>query len=441
MEPLVAIVGRPNTGKSTFFNKIVGKRISIVDDIPGVTRDRIYAEAEWVGNHFTIVDTGGIDFDKNDEFAKHIIKQVDIAIELSDVILFFVDGKEGLVATDFVVADKLRKSKKEVILVVNKLDNFNIEATYDFYQLGLGDPIPVSAEQSKGLGDLLDIVVSKFPKYEREESEDLKIAVVGKPNTGKSSIINNLVGEDRVIVSNIPGTTRDSVDIEFRYNKKKYTLIDTAGMRRKRSIEDETVERYSIFRTLNSIRRADIVVVVIDVSEPFSEQDIRIAGLVHESEKPSVIVLNKWDLIEKDTGTMNKFNDLLSSKLAYMSYFKSVYLSALTGKRMGKLMESVEEVYANNTKRVKTGDLNNIIQDAILSNEPPVKNAKKLKIFYATQSGVAPPTFVLFVNDATLMTDNYKRYLENFIRKTVDFTGTPIRFVLKNRVDNTDIPR
>ena len=439
MNSLVAIVGRPNTGKSTFFNKIAGKRISIVDDTPGVTRDRIYAEAEWCGKSFTLVDTGGIMLKSDDNFAEHINKQVDIAIEMADVILFFVDGKDGLMPDDATIASKLRKSKKKIILVVNKYDNFKTDNIYEFYSLGIGAPVPISGQQGKGLGDLLDKIVAELP--EREQPKDdgaLKIAIVGKPNTGKSSIINRLVGEDRVIVSNVSGTTRDSVDIPFKYNKKNYLLIDTAGMRRKRSIEDETVERYSIFRTLDSIRRADVVVVVMDASDPISEQDVKIAGLVHEQKKPSVIVFNKWDLIEKDTNTQKKFDEKLKIDLAFMPYFKMECMSALTGKRMEKLIQAVETVYANNTRRVKTSDLNAILENAVLTVTPPVKGGKRLKVYYATQSDVAPPTFVMFVNDGTIMTESYRRFLENSIRQAVDFSGTPIDFVIKNKLKNAD---
>ena len=440
MKSLVAIVGRPNTGKSTFFNRVVGKRISIVDDAPGVTRDRLYADVEWCGNTFTLIDTGGVQFDKSDDFNKHINQQVDIAIDMADLILFFVDYKEGLVPYDYDVAEKLRKSGKKVLLVVNKCDNFELNNIYDFYNLGIGEPIPVSGEQAKGLGDLLDKIVESLPKKEVESLVDaLKIAIVGKPNTGKSSIVNRLVGENRVIVSNVSGTTRDSVDVPFNFNKKKYILIDTAGMRRKRSIEDETVERYSIFRTLDSIRRADVVVIVMDVNEQISEQDIKIAGLVHNEKKPSVIVFNKWDLIEKETDTMKKYENKLKNELDFMSYFKPVFLSALTGKRMEKLMEAVEEVYANNTKRIKTRDVNDLIQDAIISTAPPFINGRRLKIYYATQSNTAPPTFVLFVNDGTLMSDSYLRYIENSIRSAIDFTGTPIELVVKNKMENSDI--
>lgn len=440
MKSLVAIVGRPNTGKSTFFNRVVGKRISIVDDAPGVTRDRLYADVEWCGNSFTLIDTGGVQFDKTDDFTKHINSQVDIAIDLADLILFFVDGKEGVMPYDYSVAEKLRKSGKKVLLVVNKYDTFNLDNLYEFYNLGIGEPIPISGEQAKGIGDLLDKVVENLPKRDMTEEEDaLKIAIVGKPNTGKSSIVNRLVGENRVIVSNVSGTTRDSVDVPFNYNKKKYILIDTAGMRRKRSIEDETIERYSIFRTLDSIRRADVVVCVMDVNEPISEQDVKIAGIVHNEKKPSVVVFNKWDLIEKETDTMKKYENKLKTELSFMSYFKPVFLSALTGKRMEKLMEAVEEVHTNSTRRIKTRDVNDIIQDAIVSTAPPFVNGKRLKIYYATQTGVKPPTFVLKVNDATLLSDSYLRYIENSIRTAVDFTGTPIEIVVKNKMDNADI--
>lgn len=432
--PLVAVVGRPNVGKSTFFNRIVGKRISIVNDEPGVTRDRIYADAEWCGHSFTLVDTGGIELKSDDVFSRHILAQADIAIDMADLILFLVDGKEGLTASDLDVAHKLRKSKKPVLLVVNKLDTFNEELLYEFYSLGLGEPIGISASQALGLGDLLDRVVENLPKTATDEADDsIKVAIVGKPNAGKSSIINRLLGENRVIVSSVAGTTRDAVDIPFNFNKKKYTLIDTAGLRRKSKIEDETTERYSVFRTIDSIRRADVVVLVMDASEPISEQDVRIAGLIHEENKPSVIVMNKWDLIDKEASPMKDFEKQLGIDLAYMSYFKSVYLSALTGKRMEKLMQAVEEVYENNHKKITAGNLNDILQNAYAISSPPSKKGKRLKIFYATQTGVAPPTFVLFVNDTTLMPDNYKRYLENSIRESVDFSGTPIRINLKAR--------
>lgn len=434
-EPLVAIVGRPNVGKSTLFNRIVGKRISIVNDEPGVTRDRIFAHATWLDNGFTIIDTGGLDFEKQDEISFGIVKQAKLAIDMAEVILFVVDGKGGLTSQDQDVVKTLRKSKKPIILVVNKIDNYDESLEYEYYSLGLGKPFLVSSLHGKGVGDLLDEVVSNFPKelLQRDESESVKIAIVGKPNAGKSSLINRLVGEDRVIVSSIAGTTRDSVDIPFKYNGKKYSLIDTAGMRRKSKIEDESVERYSIIRTLDSIRNADVVILVMDSSVEISDQDLKIASFIDEQNKPSVIVLNKWDLIEKDTNTMNKYEDKLAGELAFMSYFKSVYLSALTGKRTEKLMQAVCEVLENSKRKVSAGSLNDVLQDAYLINTPPYKGGKKLKIFYATQADCVPPTFVLFVNDTTLMTDNYLRFLENTIRKAFNFSGTPIKIKLKSK--------
>lgn len=432
-EPLVAIVGRPNVGKSTLFNRIVGKRVSIVNDEPGVTRDRIFAHAEWLDNGFTLIDTGGLDFEKDDEISVNIVKQAKLAVETADVILFVVDGMAGLTSGDKDVVRILRKSNKEIILVVNKIDNYREEIMYDYYELGLGTPYLVSSIHGKGMGDLLDKIVSCFDAsmLKNEADDCIKIAIVGKPNAGKSSLINKLVGEDRVIVSSIAGTTRDSVDIPFNYNKKKYSLIDTAGMRRKKKIEDNTVERYSIIRTLDSIRNADIVVLVIDVSTEISDQDLKIAGFINEQNKPSVVVLNKWDLIEKDTYTMNKFEEKLAGELAFMSYYKSVYLSAKTGKRTEKLMPAIEKVYENAHRKISAGALNDVLQDAYAINAPTYKKNKKLKIFYATQSGVTPPTIVLFVNDTTLMADNYLRYLENSIRKAFDFEGTPIRITMK----------
>lgn len=436
-EPLVAIVGRPNVGKSTLFNRIVGKRISIVNDEPGVTRDRIFSHAEWLDNSFTLIDTGGLDFEKNDEITINIVSQAKLAIEMADVILFVVDGKAGITAEDRNVVSILRKSKKQIILVVNKIDNYDENLSYEYYELGLGEPYLISSIHGSGVGDLLDKVVSCFPKEMLMVKKDdaIKIAIVGKPNAGKSSLINRLVGENRVIVSNIAGTTRDAIDIPFKYNGKKYMLIDTAGMRRKKKIEDETVERYSIIRSLDAIRNADIVVLVIDSSTEISDQDLKIAGFIDEQNKPSVIVLNKWDLIDKDTNTMNKFEKTLKNELSFMSYFKSVYLSALTGKRTEKLMQAVEEVLENNNRQISAGSLNDVLQDAYTVNAPAFKNNKRLKIFYATQSGTNPPTFVLFVNDINLMTDNYLRYLENNLRKAFDFTGTPIRIKLKCKKD------
>ena len=432
-EPLVAIVGRPNVGKSTLFNRIVGKRISIVNDEPGVTRDRIFYRANWLDNNFILVDTGGLDFENQDEISVNIVKQAKVAIDTADVIIFVVDGKTGLTSSDRDVVEVLRKSKKKIVLAVNKIDNYDENLVYEYYELGLGEPILISSLHGKGVGDLLDKVVTYFPKDTNKTEEDdvVKIAIVGKPNAGKSSLINRLVGEERVIVSSIAGTTRDSVNIPFKYNGKKYSLIDTAGMRRKSKIEDNTVERYSIIRSLDSIRNADIVLLVIDVTTEISDQDLKIASFINEENKPSLIVLNKWDLVEKDTNTMHKFEEKLSKELAFMSYFKSVYLSALTGKRTEKLMPAINSVLENAHRTVTSGDLNDVLQDAYLLNTPAYKKGKKLRVFYATQSGVVPPTFVLFVNDINLMENNYLRYLENNIRKAFNFEGTPIRITLK----------
>lgn len=434
-KPLVAIVGRPNTGKSTFFNKICGKRISIVDDLPGVTRDRIYADAEWCGHAFTMVDTGGLDVKSDDTFQKSIKTQAQIAIDLAEVIVFIVDGMAGLVPADYEVAELLRKTKKPVVLVVNKLDKFEVEKTYDFYQLGLGEPYPISCAQSKGLGEVLDAIVNSFSfKVEADAvDEAIKIAVVGRPNAGKSSIVNRILGEDRVLVSNVAGTTRDAIDTDFKYNGKKYTIIDTAGMRRQRSVLKESVEGYSVIRAMEAIKRADVVLIVFDASEEISEQDVRIAGYVHEENKPSIVVMNKWDLVEKDGNTINNYQKMLEDKLSFMSYFKPLYLSALTGKRLEKIMPTVNEVHENSTRRITTGTLNEIIQKAILSQEPPTKKGKKLKIMYATQAEINPPTFVIFVNDATLVHFSYERFLENRLRDAVNFEGTPIKLVFKNR--------
>ena len=432
-EPLVAIVGRPNVGKSTLFNRIVGKRVSIVNDEPGVTRDRIFYRANWQDDNFVLVDTGGLDFENQDEISVNIVKQAKIAIEMADVIVFVVDGRQGLTSSDRDVVEVLRKSKKKIILAVNKIDNYDENLKYEYYELGLGEPILISSLHGKGVGDLLDLVVSHFPKDLKTDEEDdsIKIAIVGKPNAGKSSLINRLVGEERVIVSGIAGTTRDSVNIPFKYNGKKYSLIDTAGMRRKSKIEDNTVERFSIIRSLDSIRNADIVLLVIDVTQEISDQDLKIASFINEENKPSIVVLNKWDLVEKDTNTMHKFEEKLSTELAFMSYYKSVYLSALTGKRTEKLMPTIDAVLENAHRKVSAGDLNDVLQDAYMLNSPTYKKNKKLRIFYATQSGVVPPTFVLFVNDINLMETNYLRYLENNIRKAFNFEGTPIRITMK----------
>lgn len=436
IKPLVAIVGRPNVGKSTLFNRLAGKRISIVEDTPGVTRDRIYADTEWCGHSFTIVDTGGIEVHSLDKMWMHIKQQAEMAIDLADVILFVVDGKEGVIADDFDVSNMLRMSNKPVVLAVNKIDNQNMNMFYDFYQLGIGEPIPVSAAQGLNVGDLLDEIIGHLQKpeinHESDENQPLKIAVVGKPNAGKSSLVNKILGFERTIVTDIAGTTRDAIDTPFKINDKDYVIIDTAGLRKKSRVNDD-VEYYSNVRSVDAIRRADVVAVVIDSSEDLSEQDIRICGMVHESKKPSVIVMNKWDTIEKDTFTVNKYNTILTEELKFMDYFRAVYISALTGKRVNTVLEVIDEVYEKASQRIATGILNEVIHDAIAMNEPPTKNGKKLKIYYITQVSTNPPSFVLFVNDPVIMHFSYKRYLENALRKAFDFSGTPIKIMIRDK--------
>lgn len=432
-KPLVAIVGRPNVGKSTFFNRIVGQRISIVEDTPGVTRDRLYADAEWCGHSFTLIDTGGLEIKSEDVMWSHIRAQAQIAVETADVIVFMLDGKTGLTHEDYEVAAYLRKSRKPILLVVNKLDNNEQHLLYDFYELGLGEPIGISAGQAKGLGDVLDEIVKLTWKYETEEKEEaLKIAVVGKPNAGKSSLVNKLLGYDRVIVSDIAGTTRDAIDTRIKIGDKEYILIDTAGIRRKRSVEED-LEQYSVMRSLGAVRRADVCLIVIDSSEELSEQDVKIAGYVHEQGKPSVVVMNKWDVVEKDTYTIEKYNRKLKEELKFMDYFIPTYVSAKTGKRVDNLIKLAERAYENASRRVSTGLLNDVLREAILTNEPPSKNGKRLKIYYVTEVSANPPTFVIFVNDDTLMHFSYRRYLENALRRSFDFEGTPIRLIIRNK--------
>ena len=432
-KPLVAIVGRPNVGKSTFFNRIVGQRISIVEDTPGVTRDRLYADAEWCGHSFTLIDTGGLEIKSEDVMWSHIRAQAQIAVETADVIVFMLDGKTGLTHEDYEVAAYLRKSCKPILLVVNKLDNNEQHLLYDFYELGLGEPIGISAGQAKGLGDVLDEIVKLTGKYETEEKEEaLKIAVVGKPNAGKSSLVNKLLGYDRVIVSDIAGTTRDAIDTRIKIGDKEYILIDTAGIRRKRSVEED-LEQYSVMRSLGAVRRADVCLIVIDSSEELSEQDVKIAGYVHEQGKPSVVVMNKWDVVEKDTYTIEKYNRKLKEELKFMDYFIPTYVSAKTGKRVDNLIKLAERAYENASRRISTGLLNDVLREAILTNEPPSKNGKRLKIYYVTEVSANPPTFVIFVNDDTLMHFSYRRYLENALRRSFDFEGTPIRLIIRNK--------
>lgn len=433
--PLVAIVGRPNVGKSTFFNKVVGRKISITEDKPGVTRDRLYADAEWRGKAFSLVDTGGIELKSDDIMWRQIKKQAEVAIETAQVILFFVDAKEGLTSSDYDVADMLRRSKKPVILVVNKVDEYSEEKVFEFYSLGLGEPYPVSSEHGKGIGDVLDEAVSWFEKYENEEDDSLKIAVVGKPNAGKSSIVNRLLGFERSIVTDIAGTTRDAIDTKFTYEGRNYTIIDTAGIRKKAKVEDD-IEYYSVMRAFDAVRRADVCLLVVDCSENLTEQDTKIIGYVHEQGKPSVIVMNKWDLIEKDTHTINKFNEKLKEDLKFMDYFRPVYVSAKTGQRAEKILKEVDAVYANSQRRISTGTLNDLILDTVRANEPPSYNGKRLKVYYASQVSVAPPTFVLFVNSTNLMHFSYQRFLENTIRNAFDFSGTPIKIVTREKKED-----
>ena len=431
---MVAIVGKPNVGKSTFFNKVAGSKISIVEDIPGVTRDRIFANAEWCGYQFQIVDTGGLDFNKDDEINKRIIEQANLAIDLADVIVFFVDGKEGLTSSDMEVANHLRRAKAPKIVAVNKLDNYEREKTYEFYELGLGDPIPISAEQSKGIGDLLDEIVKYLKKIENtDDDSEIKIAIVGKPNAGKSSITNRLLGEDRVVVSSIAGTTRDAIDSPFRWNGKDYCLIDTAGLRRKSKIEAGSIERYSAIRSLNAIERCDVAVLVIDASQGITEQDVKIAGLIHEQGKPSVIVINKWDLIENAESTRKEFEKQLSNDLAFMKYYVLLFVSSKTGQRVGKIMEMVDMVLSNAKKEISMSLFNNVLTNAITVTEPPSKNGKRLKIIFGKQVAVCPPTFNIYCNDSSLIENSYIRYLENSLRRAFDFKGTPIKIQFKNK--------
>jgi GTP-binding protein len=430
VKPLVAIVGRPNVGKSTFFNKITGRRAAIVQDEPGVTRDRIYGDAEWCGREFTLVDTGGIDLRARDVIFSQMLRQAGEAIAAADLVLLFTDGRAGLTPDDRDAADFLRRTGKPVMLVVNKTDDFKTADVSDFYRLGLGEPFPISAEHGLNTGDLLDKIVAALPAAPADVSDGgLKIAIVGKPNAGKSSLVNRLLGRERVIVTDIAGTTRDAIDTPFTYKGGAYTLIDTAGIRRKRSVEEGTVESYGVLRAWEAVRRCDVAVLVVDASKDLSEQDTRIAGFIDEQGKPFVAALNKWDAIEKDAHTVESYNAVLSETFAFIKYLKSVTISALTGQRTDKLMETVAAVYSSACRRITTGVLNDIINNAVAVNEPPSYKGRKLKIMYASQSGVCPPTFILKVNDASLVHFSYLRYLENSIRAAADFSGTPIRII------------
>lgn len=436
MKPIIAIVGRPNVGKSTFFNKITGTKIAIVEDKPGVTRDRIYCDAEWCGYNFTMIDTGGIELKSEDEMWQHIKKQAEIAIETADVIIFMCSAKEGVTTADRDVADKLRRSKKPIVLVVNKLDNYKKEELFEFYELGLGEPIGVSAEQSKGFGDCLEEVCNHISRIEEEDDSDVvKIAVVGKPNAGKSSLVNTVLGYDRTIVSNIAGTTRDAIDTPFEIDGQKYKIIDTAGIRKKKAV-DEDIEYYSVVRAFGAVRRADVSLLVVDSTQGLTEQDVKIAGYIHEQAKPSVIVMNKWDAVEKDTFTVESFRKKLDCDLAFMDYYKSVFISAKTGQRVPKVLSTALESLENAKRRITTGTLNDVINDAVRMNEPPSYHGKRLKIYYSVQDGVCPPTFIIFVNDSNLVHFSYKRYLENVIRKAFDFSGTPIRIIFREKNDD-----
>ena len=435
-KPIVAIVGRPNVGKSTLFNALAGEMISIVKDTPGVTRDRIYAEITWLDRNFTLIDTGGIEPDSKDIILSQMREQAQIAIDTADVIIFLTDVRQGLVDSDSKVADMLRRSKKPVVLAVNKVDSFQkfMGDVYEFYNLGIGDPVPVSAASRLGIGDLLDEVTKHFPEHagEEEENERPRIAIVGKPNVGKSSIINKLQGNNRVIVSDIAGTTRDAIDTPVKYNGKEYVFIDTAGLRRKNKIKED-LERYSIIRTVTAVERADVVLLVIDATEGVTEQDAKIAGIAHERGKGIIIVVNKWDAIEKNDRTMREYERKVRDVLSYMPYAEMIFVSAATGQRLNKLYDMIDMVIENQTLRIATGVLNEIMMEAVAMQQPPSDKGKRLKLYYITQVSVKPPTFVIFVNDKELMHFSYTRYLENKIREAFGFRGTSLKFFIRER--------
>ena len=435
-KPIVAIVGRPNVGKSTLFNVLAGDNISIVKDTPGVTRDRIYADASWLDYNFTLIDTGGIEPDSKDVILSQMRDQAQIAIDTADVIIFITDVRQGLVDADSKVSDMLRRSGKPVLLVVNKVDSFEkfMPDVYEFYNLGIGDPIPVSASGKLGIGDMLEEIIKHFPEdnEEEEESDIPHIAIVGKPNVGKSSIVNKLLGQNRVIVSNVAGTTRDAIDTKILWNDREYIFIDTAGLRRKNKIKEE-LERYSIIRTVTAVERADVVVVVIDAVEGVTEQDAKIAGIAHERGKGVIIAVNKWDAIEKDDKTIYKFTNKVREVLSYMPYAEILFISAQTGQRLPKLFDTIDMVLENQTMRIQTGVLNEILTEAIALQQPPSDKGKRLKIFYMTQVSVKPPTFVIFVNDKELMHFSYTRYLENKVREAFGFRGTSLKFIIRER--------
>jgi len=438
-KPIVAIVGRPNVGKSTLFNRLVGERIAIVDDKPGITRDRLYADADWLSHNFTLIDTGGLDPDSEEQLNQHVFRQAEAAIENADVVIFLTDVKSGIMDADRQVADMLRKVAKPVVLAVNKVDNPTKENNeiYEFYELGIGDPMPISAGQALGLGDMLDEVVKYFPPPGVEEEEDprIKVAIVGKPNVGKSSLINKILGEERLIVSDIPGTTRDAVDTHLTRDGQEYLFIDTAGLRKKSRIK-ENIERYSILRTLAAVERCDVCVLLIDAEEGITEQDTKIAGIAHERGRAAIIAVNKWDKIEKNDKTMKEFTQDLESTLSYMPYAPKLFISALTGQRVHKLFELIFAVYQNHAMRISTGVLNDVIIEATAMHSPPTDKGRPLRIYYGTQVSVKPPTFVLFVNNDKLMHFSYQRYIENKIREAFGFSGTPVHFIIRNRGDS-----
>ena len=435
-KPIVAVVGRPNVGKSTLFNMLAGQRISIVKDTPGVTRDRIYADVTWLDKSFTLIDTGGIEPDSKDVILSQMREQAQIAINTADVILFMVDVKQGLVDADAKVADMLRRSHKPVILVVNKVDHHEkyLADVYEFYNLGIGDPLPISSANRMGIGDMLDEVISYFDENLGEDEEDdrTRVAIVGKPNVGKSSLINKLLGENRLIVSDVAGTTRDAVDTLITHNKKEYIFIDTAGLRRKNKVKEE-LEHFMIVRTVSAVERADIVVLLIDGEEGVTEQDAKIAGIAHDRGKAVIIAVNKWDLVEKNNKTVNKYTARIREVLSFMPYAEITFISAMTGQRLQKLFDLIDIVAENHAMRISTGVLNEIMAQAVALQQPPSDKGKRLKLYYMTQTGVKPPTFVIFVNDKKLMHFSYTRYIENQIREAFGFKGTPLKFIIRER--------
>lgn len=435
-KPIIAVVGRPNVGKSTLFNKLVGERIAIVEDTPGVTRDRIIADAEWLNHHFTLIDTGGIEPHSKDTILEQMRIQAELALDMADLIVLLVDAREGMTASDQEVAEMVRKTGKEAMVVVNKVDSPKQEdAVWEFYNLGLGDPIPISAEQGLGIGDFLDETISRVERFydeDEQEDESLKVAVVGKPNAGKSTLINRMIGENRLIVSDIPGTTRDAIDTKVVHDGVEYTFIDTAGLRKKKKIYED-IERYSIIRAIAAVERADVVLLMIDAQVGVTEQDQKIAGIAANRFKPTIIIINKWDAIEKETMTMEHMKRDIRDQLSFLDYAPILFISAMTGSRVNKIYDEIQFVYNQARKRITTGKLNEAMVEFVMMKQPPSKNGRRLKLYYISQVGIDPPTFVIFVNDAELMHFSYQRYLENQIYKTFDFYGTPIRVFIRNR--------